>query len=95
LQNRIGWVPHRHLELHACAPSRRFRQRRLDKPAQCRLAVGAPEINAQTDSSGVGEEWLDDMKNGQLSTAGLRNRRGPQKALTGLFREVDRTQDRA
>jgi hypothetical protein len=51
-----------------------FRQRGLDTLAQCRLGVCPGEINAKTDSSGLGEEWLDDRQDCQLSSMALRDR---------------------
>jgi hypothetical protein len=45
----------------------------------------------KANSRGLGEQRLDDRQDCQLSTA-LRNRRCPQKRLSGLFGEVNGTQ---
>jgi hypothetical protein len=46
----------------------------------------------KANSRGLGEQRLDDRQDCQLSATALRNRRCPQKRLSGLFGEVNGTQ---
>jgi hypothetical protein len=46
----------------------------MDKLAQCRLDVFVREISTKADSSGLGEQRLDNRQHGQLPTTVARNR---------------------